>query len=178
MQAYDAEVRRLAAQLAVLGESESVEEARRATAKRLAQLGNLEAAVKSHASVILRLQFYNHLDGISMVKSANDSRSLRSCADSVVAQHGERHFQGEPGSLAKLVKRYPSYWSRYDDMLWDPIVAPIVAAQMAAGHILYSQQTMRRLRAVWHLDRDHFEASFTVAMNNEASGSTYIGGNR
>jgi hypothetical protein len=176
--AYDAEVERLAAQLAVLGESESVEEARRATAKRLAQLGDLEAGVKSHAAAILRLRFSNHLEGIAMVKSTSDSRSLRTCADKFVAQHGERHFQGEAGSLAKLVTRYPSYWSRYDEMLWDPIVAPIVAAQMAAGHIPYSQQTIRQLRAVWHLDRDHFEASFAIAMSNEANGSIYIGGNR
>jgi len=172
--AYGTEVERLKTRLSVLGDVEAATEAQRSVAKSLAQIGDLEAGVKSHAAVILRLQLNNHLDVIAMAKS--DESPLRACADAFVARHGERRFQGEPGCLVKFVKRYQSYWTRYDETFWDPIVAPIVAAQMAAGIIPHSQQLTRRLRAAWHLDRDHFETSFSAAMRNEASGSAYIGG--
>ncbi len=178
MQAYEAEADRLAVRLANFGESEAVDEARRSIARKLAQIGDLEPGLKSHAAAILRMQFSKHLDGIVMGKFASGPYTLKACAESFVARHGDRRLEGEAGRLAKLVQRYPSYWSRYDEAFWDPIAAPIVAAQMAAGHITTSSHTIRQLRTVWHLDRDHFETSFAIAMNNESSGSSYIGGNR
>lgn len=176
--AFSAAAERLTAQLAVLGSNEGAEEARKVGTKRLDQIGDLEAGVRPHVAVLLRMKFSAQLNGIEMEKYSVGPRTLRSCADAFVARYGGQRSTVGTGSLAKHVLRYQKYWERYDQTFWDAIAAPIVAAQMAADHIPYTAQTGRQLRAVWHLDRDHFETSFAVALNNEATGSTYIGGNK